>query len=98
MRTRVSRHTPVPSSSSKRRDENRRIFTVAERGVGHHARRKGESEHTNNTRKADCALQVFDKTNTSSWAKPNSITYGAVIGACARVGNVQNASRICLRK
>jgi hypothetical protein len=40
-------------------------------------------------RKADYALELFEQMKASAWAKPSSITYGAVIGACARVEDVQ---------
>ncbi|KAJ7241054.1 hypothetical protein B0H12DRAFT_1189452 [Mycena haematopus] len=45
-------------------------------------------------RKADYALELFEQMKASSWAKPSSITYGAVIGACARVGDVQSAENL----
>ncbi|KAF7336044.1 hypothetical protein MSAN_02318100 [Mycena sanguinolenta] len=45
-------------------------------------------------RKADYALELFEQMKASAWAKPSSITYGAVIGACARVGDVQSAENL----
>ncbi|KAJ7621648.1 hypothetical protein DFH06DRAFT_1482409 [Mycena polygramma] len=45
-------------------------------------------------RKADYALELFEQMKASGWAKPSSITYGAVIGACARVGDVQSAENL----
>ncbi|KAF8350971.1 hypothetical protein F5887DRAFT_935312, partial [Amanita rubescens] len=44
-------------------------------------------------RKADYALKLF-KEMTSQGIRPSSITYGAVIGACARVGDVQSAENL----
>ena len=41
-------------------------------------------------RKADEAMHLFHKM-TSDGIYPSSITFGAIIGACARVGDVQNA-------
>ncbi|KIM42753.1 hypothetical protein M413DRAFT_18499 [Hebeloma cylindrosporum] len=41
-------------------------------------------------RKADYALELFQQMKVSG-IKPSSITYGAVIGACARVGDVTSA-------
>ena len=41
-------------------------------------------------RKADYALELFQQMKASS-IPPSSITYGAVIGACARVGDVRSA-------
>ena len=41
-------------------------------------------------RKADEAMQLFHKMGAYG-IYPSSITYGAVIGACARVGDIQNA-------
>jgi pentatricopeptide repeat protein len=41
-------------------------------------------------RKADEAMQLFHKM-TADGIYPSSITYGAIIGACARVGDIQNA-------
>ncbi|KAJ6571894.1 hypothetical protein B0H19DRAFT_1131799 [Mycena capillaripes] len=45
-------------------------------------------------RKADYALELFEQMKATGWAKPSSITYGAVIGACARVGDVQSAENL----
>ncbi|KAF7309749.1 hypothetical protein MIND_00346700 [Mycena indigotica] len=45
-------------------------------------------------RKADYALELFEQMKTSGFAKPSSITYGAVIGACARVGDVVSAENL----
>ncbi|KAJ6486685.1 hypothetical protein C8R45DRAFT_265885 [Mycena sanguinolenta] len=45
-------------------------------------------------RKADYALELFEQMKASAWAKPSSITFGAVIGACARVGDVQSAENL----
>ncbi|KAJ7842752.1 hypothetical protein B0H13DRAFT_2098421 [Mycena leptocephala] len=45
-------------------------------------------------RKADYALELFEQMKASGWAKPSSITYGAVIGACARVGDVLSAENL----
>ncbi|KAF7308587.1 hypothetical protein HMN09_00707900 [Mycena chlorophos] len=45
-------------------------------------------------RKADYALELFEQMKASGFAKPSSITYGAVIGACARVGDVQSAENL----
>ncbi|KAJ7770639.1 hypothetical protein B0H16DRAFT_1685894 [Mycena metata] len=45
-------------------------------------------------RKADYALELFEQMKASGWAKPSSITYGAVIGACARVGDVMSAENL----
>ncbi|KAK7046789.1 hypothetical protein R3P38DRAFT_2875848, partial [Favolaschia claudopus] len=45
-------------------------------------------------RKADYALELFEQMKASTFAKPSSITYGAVIGACARVGDVQSAENL----
>lgn len=44
-------------------------------------------------RKADEAMQLFYKM-TSDGIHPSSITFGAIIGACARVGDIQNAERL----
>jgi len=41
-------------------------------------------------RKADYALELFQQMKATS-VMPSSITYGAVIGACARVGDVKSA-------
>jgi pentatricopeptide repeat protein len=41
-------------------------------------------------RKADYALELFQQMK-ASYVVPSSITYGAVIGACARVGDVRSA-------
>jgi pentatricopeptide repeat protein len=41
-------------------------------------------------RKADYALELFQQMKASH-VVPSSITYGAVIGACARVGDVKSA-------
>lgn len=41
-------------------------------------------------RKADYALELFQQMKASGLT-PSSITYGAVIGACARVGDVKSA-------
>ncbi|KAH7888180.1 hypothetical protein F5I97DRAFT_1866280 [Phlebopus sp. FC_14] len=43
-------------------------------------------------RKADFALELFQQMKSS--LRPSSITYGAVISACARVGDVQAAERL----
>ncbi|KAJ7066654.1 hypothetical protein C8F01DRAFT_1020191 [Mycena amicta] len=45
-------------------------------------------------RKADYALELFEQMKTGGFAKPSSITYGAVIGACARVGDVLSAENL----
>lgn len=44
-------------------------------------------------RKADYALELFQQMKVSG-IKPSSITYGAVIGACARVGDVESAGTL----
>ncbi|KAJ7235973.1 hypothetical protein C8J57DRAFT_1377200 [Mycena rebaudengoi] len=44
-------------------------------------------------RKADYALELFQQMKAGP-AKPSSITYGAVIGACARVGDVTSAENL----
>ncbi|KAJ7166477.1 hypothetical protein C8R43DRAFT_917900 [Mycena crocata] len=49
-------------------------------------------------RKADYALELFEQMKAGSGAaggvRPSSITYGAVIGACARVGDVHSAENL----
>ncbi|KAJ7190922.1 hypothetical protein GGX14DRAFT_603020 [Mycena pura] len=45
-------------------------------------------------RKADYALELFEQMKAAGFARPSSITYGAVIGACARVGDVQSAENL----
>ncbi|KAJ7637034.1 hypothetical protein FB45DRAFT_1001907 [Roridomyces roridus] len=45
-------------------------------------------------RKADYALELFEQMKAGGVAKPSSITYGAVIGACARVGDVHAAENL----
>lgn len=44
-------------------------------------------------RKADHALEMFQRMKAQG-VKPTSITYGALIGACARVGDVQSAEAL----
>ena len=44
-------------------------------------------------RKADHALELFQQMK-ASYVTPSSITYGAVIGACARVGDVKSAEQL----
>ncbi|KAJ6530432.1 hypothetical protein DFH09DRAFT_1184348 [Mycena vulgaris] len=45
-------------------------------------------------RKADYALELFEQMKANGTAGPSSITYGAVIGACARVGDVHAAENL----
>lgn len=45
-------------------------------------------------RKADQALELFKRMRDVHRIIPSSITYGAVIGACARVGDVQSAETL----
>jgi pentatricopeptide repeat protein len=45
-------------------------------------------------RKADYALELFEQMKADGTARPSSITYGAVIGACARVGDVHSAENL----
>ncbi|KAJ7442553.1 hypothetical protein B0H11DRAFT_1749070 [Mycena galericulata] len=45
-------------------------------------------------RKADYALELFEQMKAGGVAKPSSITYGAVIGACARVGDIHSAETL----
>ncbi|KAJ7136180.1 hypothetical protein C8R44DRAFT_662536 [Mycena epipterygia] len=45
-------------------------------------------------RKADYAVELFEQMKATGVAKPSSITYGAVIGACARVGDVLSAENL----
>ncbi|KAJ7749278.1 hypothetical protein DFH07DRAFT_942104 [Mycena maculata] len=45
-------------------------------------------------RKADYALELFEQMKVGGITKPSSITYGAVIGACARVGDVVAAENL----
>jgi pentatricopeptide repeat protein len=44
-------------------------------------------------RKADAALELFQRMKVDG-VKPTSITYGALIGACARVGDVQSSETL----
>ena len=44
-------------------------------------------------RKADLALEMFSKMKESGFW-PSSVTYGAVIGACSRVGDVESAEAL----
>ncbi|KAJ7484597.1 hypothetical protein FB451DRAFT_1084055 [Mycena latifolia] len=45
-------------------------------------------------RKADYALELFEQMKAGGFCRPSSITYGAVIGACARVGDVASAENL----
>lgn len=45
-------------------------------------------------RKADYALELFEQMKAGGLVRPSSITYGAVIGACARVGDVHAAENL----
>ncbi|KAF7323813.1 hypothetical protein MKEN_00602600 [Mycena kentingensis (nom. inval.)] len=45
-------------------------------------------------RKADYALELFEQMKHNGYMKPSSVTYGAVLGACARVGDVISAETL----
>jgi pentatricopeptide repeat protein len=44
-------------------------------------------------RKADLAMELFTKMKENGFW-PSSVTYGAVIGACSRVGDVESAEAL----
>ncbi|KAI6099048.1 hypothetical protein F5141DRAFT_1144286 [Pisolithus sp. B1] len=55
---------------------------------------RGTKPNLAKARKADFALDLFEQMKTSTSLRPSSITYGAVIAACARVGDTQAAERL----